>query len=90
MVQLRVRLGPKGQLVIPKIFRNEINVYPGTEVTLELEPTGVIIKKRSQDPIELLEKISREATKRRKRRKLRIDAHGIYEQYEKRNKRAGL
>ena len=91
MVQLRVRLGPKGQIVIPKIFRNEINVYPGSEVIITLEPkTGVIIKKSTQDPIMLLEKISEEAAKRRKGKKLKINAHGIYEQYEKRARRAGL
>lgn len=91
MVELKVRLGPKGQIVIPKIFRNEFNLYPGHEVIIKDEETiGILIKRKSQDPIEILEKIAKEVSKRKKGRKIKIDPHDIYEQYEKRAKRAGL
>ena len=90
MVELKVKLGPKGQVVIPKIFRNEFKLYPGHEVIIIEEARGVLIKRKSQNPIEILEKIAEEVNKRKRGKKIKIDAHDIYEQYEKRAKRAGL
>ena len=90
MVELKVRLGQKGQLVIPKIFREAYKMYPEQEVIIKEEQEGVLIKKQTNDPIALLEKISQEAAKIRKGKKVRIDPNAIYEQYEKRTRRAGL
>lgn len=90
MVELIVKPGPKGQVVIPKLFRDNLKIYPNQEIVMKLESNEIIIKKLEEDPIELLRKISEEATKRRKGKKLRVNPHEIYEQYEKRAKRAGL
>ena len=90
MVELKVRLGSKGQIVIPKILREAYNIYPNQEVIIREEQEGVLIKKQTSDPLEVLERVSQEAEKRRKGKKLKIDPHAIYEQYEKRARRAGL
>lgn len=90
MVELKVRLGPKGQIVIPKIFREAYKMYPEQQVIIIEQEEGVLIKKQTSDPLAILEKVSQEAEKKRKGKKLKIDAHAIYEQYEKRAKRAGL
>lgn len=90
MVELKVRLGSKGQLVIPKIFREVYKMYPEQEVIIKDTEEGVMIKKQTDDPIALLDRISQEAAKIRKGRKIKLDSHEIYEQYEKRARRAGL
>ncbi len=90
MVQLKVKLGMKGQIVIPKIFREQYKIYPNQEAIIKEQEEGILITKNQQDPIEILEKIADEATKKRKGKKAEVDPHAIYEQYEKRAKRAGL
>jgi bifunctional DNA-binding transcriptional regulator/antitoxin component of YhaV-PrlF toxin-antitoxin module len=90
MVQLKVRLGPKGQIVIPKIFRESYKLYPNQEVIVKAEKENVSINSINEDPIHVLEEVSKEAARRRKGKKLVVDPHEIYEQYDKRAKRAGL
>ena len=51
---------------------------------------GVLIKRRDEDPIAILEKVSEEAAKRRKGKKFKYDKMEFYEQHDKRAKRAGL
>ena len=91
MVKLEVKLGLKGQIVIPKIFRDEINIYPGSRAIMSLQEEKIIIeKKQARDIIELLGRISEEATKKRKGKKLEVNPRAIFEQYEKRARRASL
>ena len=46
MVELKVRLGSKGQVVIPKIFRNLFKMHPGNEIIITIEKDkGVLIRK---------------------------------------------
>jgi AbrB family looped-hinge helix DNA binding protein len=91
MVQLKVKLGPKGQVVIPQIFREHFHLYPGQEAIIKDEEEGILIKKQGEDPIELIEKTAKKATEKRKGKKLTIDSDkDYYEQFEKRTKRAGL
>ena len=59
MVELRVRLGSKGQVVIPKIFRETYGMYPRQEVMISEGENGVLIKKEDKDPLETLKKIKR-------------------------------
>lgn len=39
------RVGPKGQVVIPKLFRDELGLRPGSEVEFELDGDGVRVLK---------------------------------------------
>ena len=58
---------------------------------MELENNNsVMVRKQIQYLIELIERVSNEVAKRRKGKKLSLDSHAIYEQYDKRAKRAGL
>ena len=90
MVQLKVRLGAKGQLVIPKIFRETYKLYPRREVIIEAEDRGVVIKKQDEDIVGKLKVIAEEAAKRRKGKKFKYDKRAFYEQYDKRARRAGI
>lgn len=90
MVELMVKLGPKGQVVIPKIFRESYKLYPEQSVIIAAEKEGVLIKQAQKDIVKELEKIAREATKRRNGRPFVYKKEEMYEQYEKRAKRAGI
>jgi AbrB family looped-hinge helix DNA binding protein len=36
--QVRTKVGPKGQIVIPKMFRDRLGIVPGSVVLLDLRP----------------------------------------------------
>ena len=38
------KVGPKGQVVIPKKFRDELGIEPGDEVVVSLSGNGVLIQ----------------------------------------------
>ncbi|MBI2632617.1 hypothetical protein HYW75_06435 [Candidatus Pacearchaeota archaeon] len=89
MVELKVKLGQKGQLVIPKIFRDNYKMYPMGEVVVIAKEEGVLIKKQDNDIVEKLKEIAikvnmKERLNQKSLRRLRE------EQYEERAKRAGI
>lgn len=88
MVRFRMRLGPKGQVVIPKMFRDKYKIMPGSEVVIEGEGGGVLVRKRETDPFELLNRIREEV--KREGKKVKIDPHEIYSQFKKREEKAGI
>ena len=90
MVELKVRLGPKGQVVIPKIFRESYKLYPNQVVVIRNDEDGVLIKKQDEDIVEKLREIAKKAAKKRKGKKFRYDKMEIYEQYDERARRAGI
>ncbi len=60
----KMTIGPKGQVVIPKIFRDIEKISPGTEVLLELREEGILISKKEEiDIIKLMKKIAKSISK---------------------------
>ena len=58
LVSIRLKVGPKGQIVIPKVFREAYGIKEGGEVIVEPTDKGLIImpKKSKEELIkELLE-----------------------------------
>ena len=47
------RIGPKGQVVIPKVYRDTLGLKPGTSVTFRLRPADGVLEVHSAwaDPI---------------------------------------
>ena len=82
MVRIKMRVGPKGQVVIPKVFREEYNISPGDEVIFEENSQALLLKKPNEDIIKKLE----ESAKKTRLRKFNL--HGIEEEYEDRWKKA--
>ncbi len=65
MVSIRVKVGPKGQIVIPKIFREAYGIEEGGEVVIVPLEDGLIIKRR-KTPEEILKALSKYRERRRK------------------------
>lgn len=47
-----VQITPKGQILIPKKFRERYGVRPGSKVQILEEQDGLLIKPAPEDPIE--------------------------------------
>lgn len=46
MVRLKVKVGQKGQILIPKIFREEYGIRAGEDVAMEPREEGLLLKGR--------------------------------------------
>ena len=45
-VEEEMKVGPKGQVVIPRIFRSALKISPGSKVVVRLENNRVILEKK--------------------------------------------
>jgi len=70
MVELRVKVGPKGQVLIPKVIRERYGIREGGSVIIELRPEGILLRGRPS-PREVLEYL--------KQREERLRALGVRE-----------
>ena len=70
MVRIRIKVGPKGQIVIPKVFREIYRIKEGGYVILEPADNKLIVR-GVEDPKEVLEWI-RSRRKRIKSREARL------------------
>ena len=89
MVGIKMKIGPKGQVVIPKQLRDELSLHTNDTVQFELEDNKIILTKSAKkDPIKLLLEVKRLATRKITKADLKkIDWHKLYEeQFEHRNK----
>ena len=67
MFEKRARIGPKGQVVIPKHLRDEFHLAPGDEVVVGTDGSRVVIAPASEDPVAFFEALARKAGGRRPR-----------------------
>lgn len=79
MIKEEMKVGPKGQVVIPKIFRKAFGIAPGSKVIFELREEGILIEKPNAEIEKIAERIARSGKPAKK-----IDIHGIYEEIEER------
>ncbi len=54
-----MRVGPKGQVVIPRALRKALKIHPGSKVIFRLEGSKVVLRKRETDAAVVLEKIAK-------------------------------
>jgi len=65
MVSIRIKVGSKGQIVIPKVFRDAYGIKEGCEVVIMPTEDGLIIK-RKKSVEEIIETLKDYREKRRK------------------------
>ena len=82
MIEKEVKVGKKGQVVIPKAMREALKIKPGSKVLLKLKDNKVIIKPFF-DAVAVFQRIAKETNYNKK-----IDPHQAYEEeLEERHKR---
>lgn len=85
MVSVKTKLGQKGQIVIPKVFRDEYGLEPETEITLKDLGEGILLQRPLLDIAGEFARIAQRSKPRPK-----INLHALEEEYEERMKRSGL
>ena len=84
ILRTRMRIGPKGQVVIPKKMRDEKKIFPGDEVFVELNDKGIFIEKPvEKNSIKAFEEIAHRIKFNKK-----ISAHAYEAELEERWKRS--
>jgi AbrB family looped-hinge helix DNA binding protein len=81
MIEEEMKVGPKGQVVIPKVFRKNIGIGPGSKVVFELRGNELLIKKPGIDAVKVFERIAKSG-----RPVKRIEPHEYVEELEGRFK----
>ncbi len=49
MIKEERKVGPKGQVVIPQVFRKILGIAPGSKVVMEIEDDKILIEKPKKD-----------------------------------------
>jgi AbrB family looped-hinge helix DNA binding protein len=82
-IEEEMKVGPKGQVVIPRVFRSAMKITPGSKVIVRLENDKIIVeKKKAQDVALEFEKMANRGRSMRKK----IDPHGYEEELQGRLK----
>lgn len=80
MVTVTTKLSQKGQILVPKVLRDEYGFDPGHEVLLRETSDGILVQKKSIDVVKLLDQVARIPSTKPTGEII----HGIYEEYEER------
>lgn len=83
ILKTKMKVGPKGQVVIPKQIRDEKKILPGDEVFIELNEKGILIEKPKRDVVADFERIAKSGKSIDK-----IDPHAYEEELEERWKKS--
>ncbi len=59
MLDEEMKVGPKGQVVIPRAMRKALKIQPGSKVVFRLEDDRAILEKQSRDSVGTLEAVAR-------------------------------
>jgi len=80
MVRLQVKLGPKGQVLIPKVLRDQFRLYAGQMAVIEETDRGVLITSDKNDILSELEEI-RNSLDQKKSKEYVYDKKQLDKQY---------
>jgi len=51
MVKLKVKVGPKGQIVIPKVIREKLGIEPGRYLIIDEKDGKILIERPDADEV---------------------------------------
>jgi len=88
-VQIRVgavfeeemKVGPKGQVVIPQPLRKTLGIHPGSKIVFKLEGGKLVLEKSTFDAVAVFEAIARKGPSIKK-----IDPHAYEEELASRSR----
>lgn len=63
MLKEERKVGPKGQVVIPKTFRKSKKIKPGSNVIFEITDEGILIEKPNEKTEKVFEKVAKSGKK---------------------------
>jgi AbrB family looped-hinge helix DNA binding protein len=58
MLKEEMKIGPKGQVVIPKAFRKSLGLHPGNKVIFTLTEEGLLLEKPREDAVAVFKEIA--------------------------------
>ncbi|MBI2575116.1 AbrB/MazE/SpoVT family DNA-binding domain-containing protein [Candidatus Woesearchaeota archaeon] len=67
----KTKMGPKGQVVIPKLIRESFGMDPGSDIVIECADNKVFVSRNTSDIVKAAEKIAKGRTNRLSPRKMR-------------------
>jgi len=73
-----MKVGPKGQVVIPKVFRKAMKITPGSKVIFELRGEELLVRKPTIDAVKVFAQIAKSG------RSVRVKPHEYVEELEER------
>ena len=80
LIEEEMKVGPKGQVVIPRTMRKALNISPGTKVLFKLDDGKLILEKPNFDAVAVLGKIANKINYNKK-----INPHQYEEELNQRN-----
>jgi|Deesub1362A_J573_1020465.scaffolds.fasta_scaffold00350_8 AbrB family looped-hinge helix DNA binding protein len=57
-IKEEMKVGPKGQVVIPKVFRKALGIVPGSTVVMKIKNGNIIIEKPKKDVAGIFKEIA--------------------------------
>ena len=80
MIEEEMKVGPKGQVVIPRTMRKALKISPGSKVLFKLDDGKLILEKPSLDAVAVFRKIAQQINYNK-----RINPHQYEEELDERN-----
>jgi AbrB family looped-hinge helix DNA binding protein len=80
LIEEEMKVGPKGQVVIPQTMRKALKIDPGSKIVFTLEDDRLILKKPNFDSVAVFTKIAQQIHSNEK-----INPHEYEEELEQRN-----
>ena len=83
LIEEEMKVGPKGQVVIPRTMRKALRIEPGSKILFTLEDNKLTLQKPNFDSVAVFKRIALQVHSKRK-----LDPHIAYnEELEERQKR---
>lgn len=80
MIKEEMKVGSKGQVVIPKVFRKALGLNPGSKVVFTMREDGILLEKSRVDAKAVFKKIAESG------RSVTVKPHEYVEEVEERFK----